>query len=77
VTIVQFAFSPESLSVPAGTTVTWTNQDLDTPHSLKFSDGASGVLKKGASYSRTFSSAGVYAYNCGVHPYMTGKVTVQ
>lgn len=77
VTIVKFAFTPETITVPVGTTVTWTNQDLDTPHIVKFPDGMSGTLKQGASYSRTFSSPGVYTYQCGVHPYMTGKVVVQ
>ena len=77
VTIVKFAFNPETITVPVGATVTWTNQDLDTPHIVKFPDGMSGTLKQGASYSRTFSSPGVYSYQCGVHPYMTGKVVVQ
>jgi len=77
VTIVKFAFTPETVTVPVGATVTWTNQDLDTPHVVKFPDGASGTLKQGSSYSRTFSSPGVYTYQCGVHPYMTGKVVVQ
>ncbi|MDB5975102.1 MAG: hypothetical protein JWR07_1862 [Nevskia sp.] len=77
VTIVKFAFNPETITVTTGSTVTWTNQDLDTPHAVKFPDGMSGTLNKGASYSRTFSSPGVYTYQCGVHPYMTGKVIVQ
>lgn len=77
VTIVKFAFNPDTITVPVGTTVTWTNQDLDTPHIVKFADGASGALKQGNSYSRTFSTTGVYTYQCGVHPYMTGKVIVQ
>lgn len=77
VTIVKFAFSPETITVPAGTTITWTNQDLDTPHIVKFADGASGALKQGASYSKTFSAPGTYPYQCGVHPYMKGSVIVQ
>ena len=77
VTIVKFSFNPETITVAVGTTVTWTNQDLDTPHIVKFSDGASGLLKQGSSYSRSFSTPGVYTYQCGVHPYMTGKVIVQ
>ena len=77
VTIVKFSFDPETISVPVGSTVTWTNQDLDTPHTVKFADGMSGTLKQGASYSKTFNTPGVYTYQCGVHPYMTGKVVVQ
>ncbi len=77
VSIVKFSFNPETITVPVGSTVTWTNQDLDTPHIVKFADGMSGTLKQGASYSKTFNSPGVYTYQCGVHPYMTGKVVVQ
>lgn len=77
VTIAKFAFNPETLTVPVGSTVTWTNQDLDTPHIVKFSDGASPALKQGQSYSKTFSAPGIYSYQCGVHPYMTGKIVVQ
>jgi outer membrane protein OmpA-like peptidoglycan-associated protein len=77
VSIVKFAFSPETLTVPVGSTVTWTNQDLDTPHIVKFADGASPQLKQGQTYSKTFSAPGIYSYQCGVHPYMTGKIVVQ
>ncbi|MBV8062405.1 MAG: OmpA family protein [Nevskia sp.] len=77
VTIAKFAFEPETLTVPAGTTVTWTNQDLDTPHVVKFADGASGALKQGASFSKSFTTPGTYPYQCGVHPYMKGTVVVQ
>lgn len=77
VTIVKFSFDPETITVPVGSTVTWTNQDLDTPHAIKFADGMSGTLNQGASYSKTFSTAGTYTYQCGVHPYMKGTVIVQ
>ena len=77
VSIVKFAFSPETLTVPVGSTVTWTNQDLDTPHIVKFSDGSSPPLQQGQSFAKTFSAPGIYSYQCGVHPYMTGKIVVQ
>jgi OOP family OmpA-OmpF porin len=77
VTIVKFSFDPETITVPAGATVTWTNQDLDTPHIVKFADGMSGTLKQGASFSKTFSTPGTYSYQCGVHPYMKGTVIVK
>ena len=77
VTIAQFAFVPETITVPVGATVTWTNTDLDTPHVVKFPDAASGMLNQGNNFSRTFGTPGVYSYQCGVHPYMTGKVVVQ
>jgi OOP family OmpA-OmpF porin len=77
VSIIKFSFTPDTITVPAGSTVTWTNQDADTPHIVKFADSASAPLKQGASYSKTFATPGVYTYQCGVHPYMTGKVVVQ
>ncbi|HZR35580.1 MAG TPA: OmpA family protein [Nevskia sp.] len=77
VTIVKFSFDPETITVPAGSTVTWTNQDMDTPHTVKFADGMSGTLKQGASYSKTFRTPGTYTYQCGVHPYMKGTVIVK
>ena len=77
VTIVKFAFSPETITVPVGASVTWTNQDLDTPHIVAFSDQSSPKLDKGATWSRSFSTPGTYTYKCGVHPYMTGTVVVK
>jgi amicyanin len=79
VKIEQFAFGPESITVKAGTTVTWTNNDQD-PHTVT-SQGKDGPLKsatmnKGDTYQYTFSTAGTYAYLCTIHPFMTGTVVV-
>lgn len=76
VTIADYAFSPATLTVPVGTTVTWTNQD-GSNHLVKFSDAASTRLKKGATYARTFTEPGTYPYECSIHPSMTGTVVVQ
>jgi OOP family OmpA-OmpF porin len=76
VTIADFAFSPATLTVPVGTAVTWTNQD-GSNHLVKFSDAGSDRLKKGATYRRTFTAPGTYAYECSIHPSMTGTVVVQ
>lgn len=76
VVIENFAFSPASLTVPVGTTVTWTNQD-GSNHFVKFSDAASDRMKKGATYTRTFTAAGIYTYECSIHPSMTGTIVVQ
>lgn len=76
VTIANFAFAPATLTVPVGTTVTWTNQD-GSNHLVKFTDAASDRLKKGATYTRTFTAPGTYAYECSIHPSMTGTVVVQ
>jgi plastocyanin len=76
VTIVNFAFAPDVLEVPAGTTVTWTNQDA-APHTATADEGAfdSGNLDSGASFSHTFDTPGEYAYHCQYHP-MAGAITV-
>ena len=76
VTIADFAFSPEDLTVASGTTVTWTNED-GSNHFVTFSDQGSDRLREGATYSRTFSNAGEYSYACSIHPSMTGTVMVQ
>jgi plastocyanin len=75
-----YAFSPASLSVPAGSTVTWTNYDT-APHDVKTTSGPlsihSPMLNKGQSWSFTFGTAGSYGYVCTVHPDMTAGITVR
>ncbi|MFF7643775.1 cupredoxin domain-containing protein [Streptomyces canus] len=75
-----YAFSPASLSVPAGSTVTWTNYDT-APHDVKTTSGPlsihSPMLNKGQSWSFTFATAGSYGYVCTVHPDMTAGITVR
>jgi plastocyanin len=76
VTITGFAFAPAALSVPVGTKVTWTNQD-EEPHTVIGSGLHSAVLgNAGSSYSYTFTRTGTYDYNCSIHPFMHGTVTV-
>jgi len=79
VKIDNFSFGPATLTVPAGTTVTWVNHD-DVPHNIVSSEGKtlkSPVLDTDQKFSYTFSQPGTYAYFCGIHPRMTGKVIVQ
>ncbi len=80
VTMQGYAFAPATLTVPAGSTVTWTNQDT-APHDVKTTSGPvqihSPMLNKGQSWSFTFTTAGSYAYYCTVHPNMTAAVAVQ
>ncbi|MEH0419219.1 cupredoxin domain-containing protein [Streptomyces sp. B21-083] len=80
VTMQGYAFAPATLSVPAGSTVTWTNQDT-APHDVKTTSGPvqihSPMLNKGESWSFTFTTAGSYAYYCTVHPNMTAGIAVQ
>lgn len=79
VTISNFSFSPADVTVSAGTTVTWTNKDA-IPHEVNSSGSTpfdSGLMQQNATFNFTFSSAGAYPYNCAIHPYMKGTVTVQ
>jgi plastocyanin len=72
-----FAFVPATLTVTAGSTVTWTNQDED-PHTVVDGGGAfrSQVLGSGGVYSFTFPAAGTFDYVCSIHPFMHGTVVV-
>ncbi|MET7567372.1 plastocyanin/azurin family copper-binding protein [Streptomyces sp. NPDC005492] len=75
-----YAFSPAALTITAGTTVTWTNEDT-APHDVKTTSGPvaihSPMLSKGQSWSFTFTTAGSYGYVCTVHPGMTAQVAVK
>ena len=78
VKIDNFSFGPQTLTVPVGTTVTWTNRD-DIPHTIVSTDGVfkSKVRDTDETFSFTFTKVGTYTYFCSVHPKMTGKIIVQ
>jgi plastocyanin len=78
VKIDNFVFGPETITVPVGATVTWTNKD-DIPHTSVSTEGVfkSKVLDTDEKFSYTFNKAGTYSYYCTIHPKMTGKVVVQ
>jgi plastocyanin len=78
VKIDNFVFGPQTLTVPVGTTVTWTNSD-DIPHTSVSTDGVfkSKVLDTDEKFSYTFTKTGTYPYYCTIHPKMTGTVVVQ
>jgi plastocyanin len=78
VKIDNFSFGPQTITVPVGATVTWTNRD-DIPHTVVSTDGVfkSKVRDTDEKFSYTFTKAGTYPYFCSVHPKMTGKVVVQ
>ena len=78
VKIDNFSFGPGTLTVPVGTTVTWTNRD-DIPHTVVGTEGVfkSKVLDTDESFSFTFGKAGSYEYFCSIHQKMTGKIVVQ
>lgn len=78
VKIDNFSFTPATITVPAGTTVTWTNSD-DIPHTVVSDDKTfkSKVLDTDEKFSYTFTKPGTYSYFCSVHPKMTAKIVVQ
>lgn len=77
VTIGMMVFEPKEITVTAGSTVTWTNDD-GSNHNVSFSDQKSGRMKKGATWSRSFTTPGEYPYDCSIHgPSMSGKVIVK
>jgi plastocyanin len=87
VTLTNFSYQPGSLTVTAGTTVTFANHDA-APHSVTAEGGSfdsspacapsqtGGCLQPGQSFSVTFSTSGTFAYHCRVHGFMHGVVTV-
>ena len=78
VNIDNFAFAPATLTVTAGTTVTWKNED-DSPHRIGDKNGTfkSAALDTDDTFSYNFATPGVYPYICTIHPYMAGKIVVK
>ena len=84
VTIKNFAFSPQTLTINKGDTVIWVNED-SAPHQIASNPHpthtdlpglVSGSLSTGQSYSFTFDKAGTFGYHCHIHPSMTGTIIV-
>jgi plastocyanin len=72
-------FNPASVTVKAGDTVTWTNND-SVGHDVtgdNFKSGDSGGLQNGDTFAQTFDKKGTFDYVCTVHPGMEGSVTVK
>ncbi len=79
VDITGFAFSPATLTIHVGDSVTWTNKD-SASHTVTSNAGSelnSSTLGKDQSYSHTFNTAGTYAYHCAFHSGMKATVIVQ
>ena len=79
VSIDNFTFTPQTLTVKPGTTVTWTNKD-DIPHGVASANNTfskSKALDTDDSYSFTFTTPGTYQYFCYIHPHMTGTIVVE
>ena len=78
VEIRDYHFVPETLTIPAGSTVTWKNGD-DEPHTVTSPARlfASPGLDENETFSFTFSMPGTYTYFCALHPHMTATVIVK
>ena len=78
VAIGNFAFTPATLNVKVGTTVTWVNHD-DVPHTVTADDKrfSSQALDTDDHFSHRFDAPGTYPYFCAVHPHMTGRIIVK
>lgn len=80
VSIDNFSFSPATLTVSKGATVTWVNHD-DIAHTV-VNDADPRAFKSPPMdsddrFSYTFTSAGTYKYFCSIHPHMVGLVVVK
>jgi plastocyanin len=76
--IDNFAFAPPDLTIAAGTTVTWKNEDGEVHRVQDDHNGfSSAALDTDDSFSHTFATPGVYHYFCSIHPYMVGKIVVK
>lgn len=78
VVIEDFTFQPREITVPTGTTVTWTNTDTFA-HSIQPDDElfpTSPDIETGESFSHAYEDPGTYPYICGIHNSMTGTVVV-
>jgi len=78
VKIDNFSFTPQAITVKAGTTITWTNRD-DIPHTVVSDEQLfkSKTLDTDDKFSTTLTKPGTYSYFCSIHPKMTGKVIVE
>ncbi len=80
VEIRDYRFTPERLTVPAGSTVRWVNREKRTAHSVRLL-GPGGFESErffpDESWSHRFERPGRYPYECGPHPEMKGEVVVE
>ncbi len=77
--IAEFDFTPQTVTIPAGGSVTWVNNDT-VPHTATGQDPAvlqSGTIEPGSDFTQVFDTPGTYEYFCEFHPDMTGTVIVQ
>jgi plastocyanin len=78
VEIKNFAFTPATLAVPVGASVTW-NFDDSTDHTVTADNNsfASDAMGQGQTYKHSFDTAGTLTYHCSIHPFMKGSIDVK
>jgi len=78
VVIEGFAFNPDTLNIPVGTTVVWYNND-SVDHTVTARDNSfdSGRISPNETFEYTFQQSGTLEYYCTIHPSMTGKVSIE
>lgn len=76
VVIENFAFDPADITIPNGTIVVWRNADSSGHTATHPTEFNSGRIPAGDEFRHTFTTPGVFAYECAFHPEMTGTVTV-
>ena len=79
VAIEHFLYAPDEVTIPAGTTIEFRNED-GSPHTATSTEAGAfdtGTIKPGASGELTLEEPGTFAYYCAFHPFMNGKITVE
>lgn len=79
-TMLEFAFQPGEIRVPAGQRITWVNCETNgAPHTSTADGGEwqSALLQPGDRFTQEFLTPGSFSYFCEVHPFMTGTVVVE
>ena len=78
ISIENFAFGPDDLTVSVGDTITWRNDESGVPHTTTADDGLwdSATLRPDDTFVFTFTEAGTFTYFCSIHPAMRATITV-
>ena len=76
ISIENFTFTPQQLTIPVGTMVIWTNNDT-VLHDVTFEKFGSKKLSNGETFNHIFAAKGTYSYVCTIHPSMKGEVIVK
>ncbi|MCL1600016.1 MAG: cupredoxin family copper-binding protein [Actinomycetia bacterium] len=78
ISIEDFAFGPDGITISVGDTITWTNDESGVGHTTTSDDGVwdSKLLNPGDTFERTLNETGTFSYFCSIHPSMTASITV-